>query len=144
VPVDGFYEWFGDKKNRQPFWFHRPDGHLLLMAGLYESWQSEPGAALLNTFTIVTTEANELLSHIHDRMPVILSDEDVDRWLFEGEQDLEMLKSLLVPAPNGLLIPRAVSKEVNNARFDTPSMIEPVGVEYPELAESPVSRPLLP
>ncbi len=132
VAVDGFYEWFGEKKSRQPFWFHRPDGKLLLMAGLYEAWQPEPGRALQTTYTIITTEANELIANIHDRMPVILSPDDVDAWLFEGEQDLEKLKDLLVPAASDLLVPRAVSQEVNNARFDTPTMVEPIGgVEYP-------------
>jgi putative SOS response-associated peptidase YedK len=150
VPVDGFYEWYGDKKARQPFWFHRPDGKLLLMAGLYESWQAEPGAALQHSFTIITTEANELIAHIHDRMPVILAEEDIDKWLYEGEKDMARLKGLLVPAANDIVVPRAVGREVNDARFDTASMIEPIdGVEYPydsvfEPVQSPVQASLLP
>ena len=77
VPADGFFEWTGPKSARQPIWFHRPDGSLLLFAGLYESWQREPGA-WEPTFAIITTDANATLEPVHDRMPVILPEEVVD------------------------------------------------------------------
>ena len=70
VPAVGFYEWQGQKEKRTPLWFHRPDGGLLLFAGLYESWQPEPDT-WEPTYTIITTEANGLISRVHDRMPVI-------------------------------------------------------------------------
>jgi putative SOS response-associated peptidase YedK len=125
VPVDGFYEWTGDKKHRQPFWFHRPNGGLLLMAGLHESFQTSPGE-WQRTFAIVTTNSNGLVGRIHDRMPVILSDDAVAHWLYEHETDFGRLKSLLTPAADDYLVARTVSQAVNNARLDDPSMVEEV------------------
>src|SRR5262245_19300143 len=74
VPADGFYEWVGAKATRQPVWFHRPESGLILFAGLHESWQPQPGE-WQRTFTIITTTPNRVTEPVHDRMPVILSDE---------------------------------------------------------------------
>lgn len=70
VPADGFFEWTGPKTARQPLWFHRRGGGLLLFVGLYEYWQPQP-EQWERTFTIVTTDANDLMRPVHDRMPVI-------------------------------------------------------------------------
>ena len=132
VPADGFFEWRGDAKNRQPIWFHRADGGLILFAGLYESWQP-----VINewqrTFTIVTTEANALLEPVHDRMPVILLDDAADRWMDPRETDLEALQSLLVPAPPDLLIATPVSQRANSVKNDDPSVLEPAETAQPLL-----------
>lgn len=123
VPVDGFYEWGGSRKERQPFWFHRPDSGLIRLAGLYEWRQPEPGQ-WHSTFTIVTTNANAIIGHIHDRMPVILSEEAASEWIFEGEKDPRHLLNLLVPAPNDLLEPRAVLPRVNSPNEEDPGLLE--------------------
>jgi putative SOS response-associated peptidase YedK len=68
VPADGFYEWQGRKDHREPLWIHPANGGLLWLAGLYESWQPEPGH-WQRTFTIITTRANRLIEPFHDRMP---------------------------------------------------------------------------
>src|SRR3990172_6410424 len=102
VPADGFFEWVGPKTARQPIWFHRPDGGLLLFAGLYESWQPKPGE-WERTFTIVTTDANEVVGRVHDRMPVILGDDDADAWMLPTD-DIKSLEWLLVRSPEKLLI----------------------------------------
>jgi len=123
VPADGFYEWTGPKSDRQPFWFHRPDGRLLLMAGLYESWQPKPGE-WQRTFTIVTTAANELMAPFHDRMPVVLDEEQASRWMFKTTPP-ETLHRLMEPPPARALIATAVSKRVNSVANDDPSVMTP-------------------
>ena len=123
VPADGFYEWTGPKENRQPLWFHRPEGGLVYFAGLYEAWRPKPGEWQL-TFTIVTTEANELLSKYHDRMPVILSPDGADAWMDPRNTDTVHLQKLLVPAAEGVLVARPVSKKVNNVRYQEPDAID--------------------
>ena len=80
IPNDGFFEWTGPKTDRQPTWIHRPDGQMLLFAGLWEAWKVRPNE-YETTFTIITTSANDLMAPIHDRMPVILSPDAVDAWI---------------------------------------------------------------
>jgi putative SOS response-associated peptidase YedK len=126
VPADGFFEWTGPKTARQPTWFHRKDGGLLLFAGLYEAWQKEQGS-WQTTFTILTTSANALLESYHDRMPVILADRDADDWMDPRAPDPHALKRLLVPAPDDLLIATPVSPEVNNVDNDSPDLLQPAG-----------------
>lgn len=123
VPADGFFEWTGPKTGRRPLWFHRPDGGLLLFAGLYESWWPAPGERE-RTFTIVTTGANGLMAPIHERMPVILAQETVDEWLYP-QQDTLALAALLVPPPDDLLVATPVSTRVNSVKNDDPACLEP-------------------
>jgi putative SOS response-associated peptidase YedK len=122
VPADGFFEWVGSKDSRRPLWFHRPDGRLLLFAGLYESWQPRPGE-WRRTFTIITTGPNAVLAPVHDRMPVILPDAAADEWLHAPEDQVEHLLSLLVPAPDDLLVPTPVSPRVNSVKNDDPDCL---------------------
>jgi putative SOS response-associated peptidase YedK len=124
VPADGFFEWTGPKTARQPLWYHRPDGGLLLFAGLYESWQPKPDT-WERTFTIVTTDANSLVGRIHDRMPVILTGDAIEAWLF-AEQDAGALRELLVPAPEHLLVATPVSQRANSVKNDDASVLEEV------------------
>jgi putative SOS response-associated peptidase YedK len=125
VPADGFFEWRGPKNDRQPLWFHRPDGGLLLFAGLYESWQP-PAGEWQRTFTIVTTRANALVESIHDRMPVILEERDADRWMFATTTRAELL-GLVEPPPARLLVATPVSSRVNRPGNDDASILEPAG-----------------
>jgi len=119
VPADGFFEWTGPKENRRPNWYRRPDGQLLLFAGLYEFWK--PAAAEWQaTFTIITTGANRLVSEVHDRMPVILGSDAADEWIDPGQGDPGRLKRLLAPAPEGLLIAQPVSPKLNSPAYDSP------------------------
>ncbi|HEY2746583.1 MAG TPA: SOS response-associated peptidase [Polyangia bacterium] len=110
VPVDGFYEWSGE----QPFWFHPPDGGLLLLAGL---WEQGPDRA---RFVIVTTAANALVAEAHDRMPAILPPACIADWLARPALEL------LVPARLEALQARAVSTRVNSTANDDPRLLEPV------------------
>ncbi len=125
VPADGFFEWTGPKSARQPIWFHRPDGGLLLFSGLYESWRREPGA-WEPTFTIITTDANATVEAVHNRMPVILREEVVDEWLYSRRDGDSALKGLLVTSSDDLLVATPVSPRVNSVKNDDPACLEPV------------------
>ena len=123
VPADGFFEWQGAGSSKQPIWFHREDGQLILFAGLYESWQPQP-EQWQHTFTIITTQPNGLVSPVHDRMPVILTGDAVDEWLDPNEDDPERLLALLQPAAESLLVAKPVSQRVNSVKNDDPSCLE--------------------
>ncbi len=127
VPADGFFEWTGPKSARQPIWFHRPDGSLLLFAGLYESWQREPGE-WEPTFTIITADANATIEPIHNRVPVILPDDVIDEWLHPRQDDLAALSGLLVPARDNVLVGTPVSPRVNSVKNDDPACLEPLSL----------------
>ena len=128
VPADGFFEWIGPKNARRPIWFHNPDGLLLMFAGLYEYWQPEPDI-WERTFTIVTTDANKTVAEVHDRMPVILTAEQAEAWMYQDETDLEKLRKLLVPSAEDILVGTPVSDRANSVKNDDPSVL----VEVPTL-----------
>ncbi|MEM7152032.1 MAG: SOS response-associated peptidase [Myxococcota bacterium] len=121
VPLLGFYEW--EKPQRQPWYFRRGDGSLLLLAGLVST--DDDG---LHT-TIVTTDPSSDIGGIHDRMPAVLEPDCVEPWLM-GE-DLDMLTSLVQPAVAGTLVRHPVSKAVGNVRNDGPQLIEAVEATRP-------------
>ncbi len=123
VPADGFFEWTGPKIARRPIWFHRPDGKLILFAGLYEAWTPAPGE-WQTTFTIITTGANSVVSAYHDRMPVILADRDADDWMDPRAPRPPALKKLLVPAADDLLLATPVSPKANNVNNDSPDILD--------------------
>lgn len=124
VPADGFYEWRGEKGAKQPYRILSPDRGLFALAGLWERWQKGAGEPL-ETFTIITTEANAKLAPVHHRMPVILGPADFERWLAPDLAANEA-QELLRPAPEGAVDFHAVSRHVNNARNDDPGCIEPL------------------
>ena len=116
VPASGFYEWKREGTHKLPFAIRRPDHSPLPFAGLWETWHD------LDTFTIVTTAANKPMRAVHDRMPLILSDEQIDEWLDpENPDPKDVLASL--PSEELELVP--VSEWVNNARHDDPRCLEP-------------------
>ena len=118
VPADGFFEWTGEAKSRRPFWFHRPDDDVFAFAGLQVTSRLKGEAGSMTTFTIITTEANGLVSNIHDRMPVILPDaEAIDRWL-HADEPVDRLKALLRPVGDAFLVARPVSQRVNSVAND--------------------------
>jgi putative SOS response-associated peptidase YedK len=133
IPADGFYEWKKEpgSKRKQPFFIHRPDGEPFAFAGLWEVWKGPkqkkdqtaggdqvelPPAEPLRSCTIITTAANEAMSQLHDRMPVILPRAAWEDWLSPEVHDTELLGKLLVPAPSELIAFHPVSTEVNNVR----------------------------
>ena len=117
IAADGFYEWKRlDDKTKQPMYIHRADGDPLAFAGLYERWVDAEGLREVHSCTIITTSANDMMTPIHNRMPVLLAPKDWDRWLDPGYDDVDTLQNLLIPAPDSLLEAYPVSTEVNNVR----------------------------
>ena len=87
IPADGFYEWKKDgSKKKRPFYITRKDGRPFGFAGLWELWE-RPAVGPIESCTVITTDSNELLHDIHDRMPVILPEDAYDRWLDPKRQD---------------------------------------------------------
>lgn len=126
IPASGFYEWQQlDSKTKQPWNIVRSDGLPLVFAGLWEQWKS-PLGEVLESCTIITTEANQFMAEIHDRMPVILGKECWDAWLDCEGDDSSSLHALLVPCPNDWLMRTAVSTYVNNIRNESPMCIQPL------------------
>ena len=104
IVADGFYEWtpIEGQKKKQPWLIARADNRPLLMAGLWERWRDKsagPDAPVVETCTIVTTAANKFMSPIHNRMPVLLDDEQLSFWLDVTFDDRDRLASLLQPSP---------------------------------------------
>src|SRR5689334_6033300 len=118
VPASGFYEWKTEGSHKQPFAIHRPDGKPLAFAGLWETWHD------LDTFTIVTTAANPTMRQVHERMPLILSPADFDRWL---DPETEDPADILTAEPDEPLELTPVSAWVNSARHDDARCLEPIG-----------------
>jgi putative SOS response-associated peptidase YedK len=98
IVADGFYEWQKQGKVKKPFYFSLKSGQPFGFAGLYETWMS-PEREPLHTCTIITTEPNELVRSIHDRMPVIVPKDREASWIGPAHRDREMLLSLLKPYP---------------------------------------------
>jgi putative SOS response-associated peptidase YedK len=118
VLADGFYEWRRDKGGKTPMFIRRKDGDPFAFAGLWERWTSKETGEQLQTCTIITTAANELIAPIHVRMPVILRAEDEDRWL-AGDDPATLLK----PYPAEGMEASAVSRKVNTPAVDEPGCI---------------------
>jgi putative SOS response-associated peptidase YedK len=132
VPADGFYEWQGEGRAKQPFLVARRDGAPFAFAGLWERWApkatGEEAPVPVDSFGILTTSANSLLRPIHPRMPVILPEAEWARWL-DPEAPADALGDLLKPASNELLRSVPVGARVNDWRADDAGLIEPTGPE---------------
>lgn len=122
LPADGFYEWQKTARGKQPMRITLKTRSVFSLAGLYETWTS-PNGEKLSTCTILTTHPNEVVSPIHDRMPVILKPEHEDVWLDREQQDVPYLMSLLQPFPSDQLEAYPVAASVGNVRNDDPSLI---------------------
>jgi putative SOS response-associated peptidase YedK len=126
VPASGFYEWKRDGTGRkQPYYLRLKDAGLFAFAGLYDVWHDMDGSALA-TYTLVTTVANEVVSPLHDRMPVILRREDEEGWVSGSPPPADELHDLLGPYPAGEMVAYAVSPRVNSPAADDPYLIAPL------------------
>ena len=128
VPADAFYEWQRlDQKNKQPYAIALKSGEPYALAGLWESWNPKEGPPL-ETFTILTTDPNELMQSIHNRMPVILEPRDYERWLDSGGGNSGELArppvDLLRPYPAEKMKAWQVSQRVGNVRNNDPELLE--------------------
>lgn len=123
IPADGFYEWQRSRGKKQPYFFRMQNEHPFGFAGLWEKWKAIDGQ-VLETCTILTTEANEVLIPVHDRMPVILHSEDYELWLDEDVRKRELLKDLLRPYPAEEMISHPVSSAINSPKNQGATLIE--------------------
>lgn len=125
VPADGFYEWQKvDKRTRQPWAIGLRSGEPLAFAGLWEHWKPHDGEPALETFAIITTEANELTAPMHNRMPVILSPRDYERWLHRGDASRPPV-DLLRPYESAAMKAWKVSAAVGNVKNNSADLPEP-------------------
>lgn len=122
VVADGFYEWQRQERKKQPFYFRLQDGQPFAFAGLWERWQ-DPAGETVESCTILTTEANELMRPIHDRMPVIVDAKDYDLWLDPAVQKPEPLQQLLRSYRSEAMTAYPVSTQVNNPANNSPEFI---------------------
>lgn len=132
VCTTGFYEWQKRGAQKQPYVIRRKDGRPFAFAGLWESWRGSEAGDRLETCTIVTTEPNELVRPIHDRMPAILPAEAYDLWLDPRVEDLAALRRLLGPAPEEGLEAVPISSLVNSPDNDSPEVLAPVSGAVPQ------------
>ena len=136
IAADGFYEWQAvtGKKQKQPWFIRRRDGEPIAFAGLWEIWHDRSlgdDAPRVRTCTIITTEPNDLMRPIHDRMPVILPETAWDTWLDTENHDVQTLRQLLVPAPSEELEVWPISMLVNKPANNGPELLEPAPVDSP-------------
>jgi putative SOS response-associated peptidase YedK len=124
VLADGFYEWRKEGKGKVPMRFKLKSGEPFTFAGLWDRWK-QPDGNLLRTYTIVTTESNDVLRPIHNRMPVMLSNDDALKWLAVDDEIAHAL-ILLKPYPPEKMEGYDVSPIVNNPRDDSPECVQPI------------------
>jgi putative SOS response-associated peptidase YedK len=117
IPVNGFYEWKKFNKHKQPWYFKLKDAELMAFAGLWDQWMQDSKS--IESCTIITTGANDIMKPVHNRMPVILKPEAYDEWLFEGN------KTLLLPY-TGEMVAYPVSTFVNNPKHNGKDLIKAV------------------
>ena len=130
VVVDGFYEWSGTGKARRPHHITLPDGRPFAIAGVWESWKS-PAGARLETCAVVTTAARGPVVPLHDRMPLVLTDEERDRWLSPSPDDARAVLADAgahqAVAERFVVVP--VSTWVNDVRHDDERCVAPASPE---------------
>jgi putative SOS response-associated peptidase YedK len=122
VPADGFFEWQVTEHGKVPYRILLKEEDIFSFAGLWDEWLDKSTGELLHTYTIITTEANELVKPIHDRMPVILSPEGEELWL-DGHESQEDLLSLLKPYDAHQMKAYPVSLLVNSAHNNVPEVL---------------------
>lgn len=108
-----------------PMWVHLRSREPFGLAGLWDVWR-KPDGRKVESFTIITTEPNDLIQPIHNRMPVILQPEDEEQWLDVSRTTFTKVRSLLKPYPEDLMDAHDVSPIVNSAKYDGPECIQPV------------------
>lgn len=124
VPASGFYEWQTIGRLKQPWYFQMKDGAPFLLGAIWEKWRGEDGVEL-QTCALITTEPNDVVRPLHDRMPVILPRERIDAWLDPALQDPELLQAMLAPYASAEMSGTPVSPRVNRVGNDGPECIEP-------------------
>ncbi len=125
-PVNGFYEWNGRKGAMQAHYVSPPEETPFGVAGLWENWMGADGSEM-ESAVIITTAANEKISKIHQRMPVVIAPDNYESWLNCQSGKTDEVAELLKPAANSLFKLQKVSTRVNNPQNGGPELLYPVG-----------------
>ena len=140
VPASGYYEWrAGQDGRKQPYFIRPRAGGLVALAGLWEEW-CDPDGGVIDTGALMTVPANAALSHIHDRMPLVIAPEHFDLWLDVKTARPKEVQALMKPAPDHLFEAVPVGRRVNGARDDDPGLIEPVEIDAQDAPAPPTKR----
>ncbi|MBN1659050.1 MAG: SOS response-associated peptidase [Anaerolineae bacterium] len=130
VLADGFYEWRTEEGQKQPYYIQMEDGRPFGFAGLWEAWKDEEKDRALESCTIITTNANELVRPVHPRMPAILHPDNYDLWLDMDAKDTACLKEMVLrPFPPEEMTIYRVSRRVNRPDQEGRELIEPMPAE---------------
>jgi putative SOS response-associated peptidase YedK len=128
IPADAFYEWQKlDAKTKQPYAIVMKERSVFGFAGLWERWKDRANGEIVRSFSIITTEPNEVCAPIHDRMPVIVPPDDYGKWLGEVETDPVRLLGMLKPYPAERMEAYKVGPRVGNVKNDDPGLVEVAG-----------------
>jgi putative SOS response-associated peptidase YedK len=122
IPADGFYEWEPPDEGRTPHWVYRADGHPMVFAGIWASRLDPETQEWRRTCSIITRNAEGVISSIHDRMPVALVPDVWDAWLDRDLTDSEAALSLLQPIDADTIMEHIVSSRVNSVKNNTPDL----------------------
>ena len=123
VIADCFYEWKKTTDKKIPSLIQLKEREPFAFAGLYDTWKNEEGSEI-NSFSIITTDSNELVRDLHDRMPVILLPKNEKAWI--NEDDPDKLKDLLIPYPSNRMKSFQISSRINDPKNDSPDVIKPI------------------
>jgi putative SOS response-associated peptidase YedK len=126
IPADGFYEWQRLPKGKLPHYIYRADRQPLALAGLWATWKDPESGDRVRTCTILTGEPNELVSDLHDRMPVVLAKEDWSDWLDPGNEDKEVLQQMMTVFPADAMAEHPVATLVNKVSNNYPECVVPL------------------
>jgi putative SOS response-associated peptidase YedK len=130
ILADGFFEWqsLPNQRTKQPHFFQLADRKPFGFAGLWEIWQSPDGSEV-RSCTIITTQPNQLIVPVHNRMPVIVKQNDISSWLTQDEIQPSSVSHILTAYPDHLMRSSLVSMAVNNPANDSPACIQPINTE---------------
>lgn len=124
VPASGFYEWAVTPNGKQPYYIRPREGNFFGLGGLLEHWTGPDGPIF--TFAVLTTAANETMTPIHDRMPVIIEPEAYRAWLDPTLRDPALIHEIASPCPSDAMLACRVGRSVGNPRSQGPELIEPL------------------
>jgi len=125
IPASGFFEWRREGEKKTPLYIKLKDGSPMILAGIWESWKSTDGKTV-DSGSILTTVANNLIAPIHDRMPVILNPSDWEQWLDRDQRDPEKLKALYQSFPAEEIEMHPVPPMVNSVKNAGPELVKPL------------------
>lgn len=126
IVMSGFFEWREIDGRKQPYYIYPDDKTIMICAGIWEQWEDKKNNETINSCAIITTNANEFMQPIHNRMPVILSPDNYDDWLKTDNQDTFELTKLLQPYPKDDLNCHKVTASMSNARYKKKEAVLPL------------------